>query len=124
MRQPITFLSATLDGLIISGQMLVNNTEITDEGARAEILRGVTSGPEFLSSTGWLKSNPAWYLTTLAQQIGLNDENIKTSIRTWDPCVSTPEVNDQIILAHFDRDRDRFVFRYLLIAKSTFVRRG
>lgn len=114
------FISCTLKGMTLRG-LAMQNEDLIVADARALVLRGVMSGPEFLDEGDESDRYRAEYFRrTVLETLGIEEPTAQKVIRPWE-ADATSGIGDRIVFFSIDRSSGEVNLRLITMVPSTFI---
>lgn len=115
-----TFLSCTLRGFTLPG-LVPEHDDLTVDEARALVMAGVMSGPEFLDEGDEADRYRAEYFgQTVMKTLGIDESTAKDVIRPWEEGTES-KIGDRIVFLSIDRGTGDVNLRLVTMVPSKFI---
>lgn len=111
------FLTLTFDGINLQN-VKFENSDLSVEDARALVLDGVITGPEFHDTEDPYRAN--YFRQRIIETLGVEGSTAKEVIRPWEAGMES-RIGDRVIYAILDRSTRDVTFRLLTIVPSNFI---
>jgi hypothetical protein len=114
-----TFISCTLQDM--TRNIALDNTDLTVDDARAFVMAGVMSGPEFLDEGDESDRYRAkYFFDTALETLSIDVSTAQRVIRPWES-ETVPRIGDHIVYFSINRSSGEVNLHLLTVVSSSFV---